>query len=204
MSEQPFGTDEAPAAAAAASPPAADAPHQFTPEELAAARAQLEAQGELDPAQRRDDIAEDQADLGMRIADKATADAVDPAELLRSIKSLQAQVDRLNSEKAAANVPDLVKYTTAIADHLQARADQHPAIHADPDHTYMPALETAAALVNDAQAAAESGDVAKVLDGIGALRRFLDRHGRHHPQQDNSYLHDLAGEAEEAAHKAAA
>jgi hypothetical protein len=178
---------------------------EFTPEELAAARAQLIAQGELDPqAQRDQTLAPD--DLGVQaVVDGARADEVDTADLLRQIKALQARTDALEREKALATAPDVVKYATALADHLQVLADQHPAVHADPDHTWMPALEAAAAAVNAASAAASgSGDPAKVTEHLDEVRRFLDRHARKHPAIDYGYHRDLLDEAGDAAAKLAA
>lgn len=174
-------------------------------EAQAAAASQIAAQSELAAPVSGGQPATSPADLGaLAAAEGASPDATDPRALLDSIKALQAQVDQLNRERQAANVPDTVKYATAIADHLQARADQHPVLHANPDQTWMPALETAADVVNAANDAAESGDVSKVLEGLDKLRAFFDRHGRKNPTQDYSYLHELADETQAAAQQHAA
>jgi hypothetical protein len=186
--------------------PAAPAPRtEFTPEELAAAREQLLAQGELAPRAQADQ-AVSPTDLGVQaVMDGAQADEVDTASLLRQIKALQARTDALEREKALATAPDVVKYATALADHLQVLADGHPVIHADPDHTWMPVLEHAASLVNAASdAAAGTGDPAAVTQHLDAIRQFIDRHARRHPAIDYGYHRDLLDEAGDAAAKLAA
>ena len=189
--------DQAPATAP-------EAPRQFTAAELAAARAQLIAQGELDPVVQRDQtVAPD--DLGVQaLVDGAAPAEVDTQAMLRSLQAMQARIDALEREKQLATAPDVVKYTTALADHLQALADANPAIHADPDHTWMPALEHAAAAVNAAQDAAAGGDPAAVSEHLDALQRFIDRHARRHTALDYGYQRDLIDEARDAAGKLAA
>lgn len=187
---------------AAAAPVAG--PREFTAEELDQARQLLAAQGETFAPVTAAPAA-DQSELGMQaLADGAQADEIDPAELLRSIQALQAQVSRLEAEKRTAQAPDVVKYADAIAGHLQALADANPVIHADPDHTLMPMLEHAAAAVNAAHDAADSGDPAPVHDQLDQLDRLVARHQRRFPGLHFGYVRDLLDEARDSAHKLAA
>jgi len=197
MSE-PAGTETT------AAPPAAG-PRQFTAEELDAARAQLLAQGgDLTPAQGASPPV-DGSELGMQaLAAGAEPDEVDTRALLASIQAMQAQIDGLQAEKKLATAPEVVKYATALADHLQARADMHPVIHADPDHTWMPVLERAADLVNAAQESAKTGDPAGLEKITADIRRFVTRHARRFPSIDYGYIQDLADETDDAAAKLAA
>lgn len=174
-------------------------PQQYTPEQAdAIAQAQLASQAEgVAPAQGTGP-AVSPADLGAQaLAEGARPDEVDTAELLSAIRALQSQVDRLTAEKRNANVPDVVKYSTAFADHLQAKADANPVIHSDPDHTYMPALEHAASMVN------ASGEGEDIGGHVAFLRRWLDRHARKFPSHDVDYLRELLDDVEESAARAA-
>jgi hypothetical protein len=151
------------------------------------------------------DPAEASAAVGMRLAAAgAAATDVDTGALLRMIQGLQAQVAALNAERSAAAAPDVVKYATAYADHLQAKADAHPVINADPDHTYLSGLRGAAHLVNAAEQAAATGTghdrlVTLAKDGAAWVRA----HARHFPAIDYDYLLQLAEEVAAAAVKAA-
>lgn len=183
-------------------PAPAEAPHEFTPDQLEAARQQLIAQG-ADLGQR--DTPVDSAGLGMQaLAAGAEPAEVDADALLRMLQAQQSQINALLAEKKLANAPEVVKYATALADHLQARADQNPAIHADPDHTWMPALEQAATLVNAANDAASSGEPGPVMDVVAGLEKWMATHARRFPALDYGYLIDLAGEVAGAAAKLAA
>lgn len=178
-----------------------EAPRQFTPEELAAARQQLLAAGELAPAAP----AADSSELGMQaLAAGAQAGEVDPHELLAMLKAQQARIDQLMAEKKLADAPEIVKYSTALADHLQVKADANPVLHADPDHTWNPALELAAQLVNASQEAAKTGQPGSLPELIGKVRTWVGRHQRKFPAIDYGYIQDLADEAEAAAGKLAA
>jgi hypothetical protein len=197
MSEQAEQTDVSTAAA----PPG---PRQFTPEELAAARQQLLDQGELDPAPPRDAVAEDQADLGVKVLQSgAEADEIDPGELLAAIRALQSKVDGLEREKRLSQAPDVVKYATALHDHLTAKALANPVINADPDHGFGPVLEQTATLKDAAADAADSGHPGQVEDLAGKVGAWVSRHARHFPQIDYSYVLDLAEDVATAAAKLA-
>lgn len=149
--------------------------------------------------------AADAESLGVQaVAAGAQADEVDPAALLAMLKAQQAKIDQLIAERNLATAPDVVKYATALADHLQVKADANPAIHADPDHTWMPALELAAGLVNSAQAAAASGQAGDIPAQVGRVRQWVARHQRRFPHMDYGYISDLADETEAAAAKLAA
>lgn len=199
MSEQ-AGTESAGFSEAAAPP----GPHQFTADELAAAREQLLAQGELDPVTARDTVAEDQADLGARVLQSgAEADEVDAADLLAAIRGLQSQVDALNREKRLSQAPDVVKYATALNDHLTAKALSNPTINADPDHGYGPVLEQTATLKDAAADAAGSGHPGQVEDLAGKIGKWVSAHARRFPQVDYSYVLDLAEDVATAASKLA-
>lgn len=208
MSEpQEFGTESAPGAA--------DAPaREFTPEELAQARAQLLAQGEdLSNAQGPP---VDPESLGAHaVGAGAEAAAVDPNELLAAIRGLQSKVDALEAEKRQANAPDVVKYTQALHDHLAGKAAAHPVIQANPDHSWGQApdaqganargvLASTHALVADAQGAADSGKVGHLAEDVGKVEDWVKRHARRFPQIDYSYILDLAAEAAGAVAKLAA
>ena len=199
MSEQ-AGTEDT-GFSQAAPPPG---PHQFTPDELAAARQQLIDQGELDPATARDSVVEDQAGLGARVLQSgAEADEVDPSELLAAIRGLQAQVDQLNREKKLSQAPDVVKYATALHDHLTAKALANPVINADPDHGYGPVLEQTASLKDAAADAADNGHPGPVEDLAGKVGKWVSAHARRFPQIDYSYVLDLAEDVATAASKLA-
>lgn len=149
------------------------------------------------------DTAEAGAELGMRLAASgAAATDVNTAELLQMIRGLQAQVEQLTATQNAATAPEVVKYATAFADHLQAKADAHPVINADPDHTYIPALQKAAQLVNAAENVAASGSghdnlVTLAKDAAGWVRL----HARKFPAIDYEYIAQLAEEVGSAAAK---
>lgn len=192
----------------------ADAPREFTAEELAQARAQLLAQGE--------DLAEaqgppvDPASLGTHaVAAGAEAASVDPNELLSSIRALQAQVAALEAEKRQANAPDVVKFTQALHDHLAGKAAAHPHTQADPDHSWGQApdaqgangrgvLADTAALVADAAQAAESGKVGNLGERVGKVEAWVKAHAKRFPHIDYSYVLDLAAEAAGAVARLAA
>jgi hypothetical protein len=181
-------------------PPAAE-PRQFTPEELEAAKAQLAAQAAAAP----EPLSVPESDLGVSmLASGAEADEVNPAELLASIRHMQARIDKLESEKRLETAPELVKYATAISDHLATKAAQNPAIDADPDHSYGPARDLAAELVSAAKDATTSGNTAEVGPVLGKVVSWVTRHARRHPHVDYSYVLELAEEAEQAAAKLAA
>lgn len=208
MSEpQEFGTES--------NPGAADAPRrEFTPEELAQARAQLEAQGEDLSAAQGPPV--DPASLGTHaVAAGAEAAQVDPNELLRAIRGLQAQVDALQAEKRQANAPEVVRYAQALHDHLAVKAAAHPVIQGDADYSWgqVPnaqgaggrgVLADTAALVGDAEAAADSGKVGHLGDDIGKVETWVKAHARRFPQIDYSYVLDLAAEAAGAVARLAA
>lgn len=192
MSEQPAETTGAAAPAG---------PRQFTPEELEEARQQLMAQGELSQAEP----AQDQAALGMQaLADGAQATEVDPGDMLAMIKSLQAKVAGLEAEKRLASAPDVVRLTTAVRDHLAAKAAAHPQIQLDPDHTWKPVLDQAGQLVHDAEAAADAGHPGSLGDDIGKVASWVTRHAKRFPHIDYGYILELAEDAAEAAAKLAA
>jgi len=182
-------------------PEAAAAGHrQFTPEELEAARAQLAEQD----AATGPSVSEAQMSAHL-VASGAEAASVDPAELLALIRGLQSKVDALTAEKRAATVPDVTKYATAIADHLQGKADASPVMQADPDHTLAPVLDLAGKLKDAAAAAADgSGDVGAVHGVLGDIASFVRRHARRNPQVDYSYVEELAEELADACAKLAA
>jgi hypothetical protein len=153
-----------------------------------------------------EDPAEAQAAVGMRIAAAgATATDVDAVALLRMIQGLQAQVAALTAQQVQAQAPEVVKYATAFADHLQAKADAHPVINSDPDHTFIPALRKAAGLVNAAEQVAASG---AGHEGLVTLAKdagaWIAAHARHFPAIDYDYLGQLAEEVAAAAVKLAA
>ena len=170
---------------------------QFTDDELAAARAQIAAQEAGAGAPPVDAAA-----MGRNLlAAGAEPAEVNPAELLTMIRAMQAKIDGLEREKKLAAAPELVKYATAIADHIAVKATTSPAIHADPDNTFQPGLDAAAALVGAARAATDSGDPAAVAGPLGKVVAFVTRHARRLPQLDYAYVLELAEELGEAAAK---
>lgn len=201
-----FGQGQAPAAEAA--------PREFTPEELAQARAQLLAQGEDLSSAQGPPV--DPASLGTHaVAAGAEAAQVDPQELLAAIRGLQAQVDALNAEKRQANAPDVVKYTQALHDHLAGKAAANPVLQSNPDHSWGQApdaqganargiLADTAAIVADAQAAADSGKVGHLAEDVGKVESWVKAHARRFPHLDYSYILDLTAEAAGAVAKLAA
>lgn len=180
--------------------PAQQAPaggYEFTPEQLAAARAQLEAQGELSPAAASPDtVATDGAGLGMRaLADGAQAAEVDSGELLRQIRAMQDRMDALEREKRMSTAPDVVKYATALHDHLSAKAAAHPLINLDADHGWGQVLEQTASIKEAAAAAAESGQPGTLKEDLGKVEAWVSRHARRFPQIDYTYVLELAEDA---------
>jgi hypothetical protein len=151
------------------------------------------------------DPAEASAEVGMRIAAAgATPTDVDTRALLAQLQALQARVDTLTQANVAAAAPPLVRYATAFADHLQAKADAHPTINADPDNTFIPALRSAAQLVNGAEYVAASGagheQLVNLAKDAGA---WVKAHARRFPQIDYDYILQLAEEVGSAAVKLA-
>ena len=149
------------------------------------------------------DPAEANAVVGMRVAQGgAAATDVDIEALLRTVQGLQAQVEQLTAERAVAGAPDVVKYATAYADHLQAKADAHPAINADPDHTFITGLRGAAKLVNAAESVAATGAGHDALVTLAKdAEAWIKLHARRFPALDYEYLAQLAGEVGSAAVK---
>ena len=166
----------------------------FTPEQLAAARDQLLAQGELDPAESGGGPPVGPGELGAQaLADGAEAAEADPGAMLRAIQALQAQVDALNAEKRATSAPPLVTYAQAVKDHLAAKQAAHPVIDADPDHSFAPAVELAGQLVDAAKQAGEpGGDTGPVTSKLAEVETWIKQHAKRFPQLDYSYLGDLA------------
>lgn len=149
------------------------------------------------------DPAEASAAVGMRLAQSgAAATDVDIEALLRTVQGLQAQVEQLTAERVSASAPDVVKYATAFADHLQAKADGHPVINADPDHTFITGLRHAAQLVNTAESVVASGSghdhLVTLAKDAGA---WITAHARRFPAIDYDYLGQLAEEVASAAVK---
>jgi hypothetical protein len=158
------------------------------------------------PAPAPADPADASAELGMRLAGAgAAATDVDAAALLQQLRALQRQVDQLTAQQTAAQAPDVVKYAVAFADHLQAKADAHPVINADPDHTFIPALHKAAQMVNGAEQVAAGGTG---HEGLVTLARdagkWVELHARRFKGIDYDYLLQLAAEVASAAAKLAA
>lgn len=194
--------------------PAAEAPREFTPEELDQARAQLLAQGEDLSAAQGPPV--DSASLGTHaVAAGAEAASVDPNELLAAIRQLQGQVDALEAEKRQANAPDVVKYTQALHDHLAGKAAANPVLQANPDHSWGQApdaqgangrgvLADTAALLADAQTAADSGKVGHLAEDVSKVESWVKAHARRFPHLDYSYILDLTAEAAGAVAKLAA
>jgi phosphohistidine swiveling domain-containing protein len=139
----------------------------------------------------------------MRLAASgAAATDVDPAALLRQMQALQAQVDALTAAKVQDKAPEVVRYATALADHLQAKADAHPTINADPDHTFIPALHKVAQLVNAAEGVvAHSTGHDHVITLAKDVGAWVSAHARKFPAIDYDYLLQLAEEAAGAAAK---
>ena len=136
----------------------------------------------------QDSPAADQAQLGAQVAaGGAQADEVDVQQLLRGMQAMQARIDALEAEKSAGQQSEIERYTSALADHLQVHADQHPGIHSDPDHTFMPSLERAAQAANTAS----DGNPADVLPHLDFIERWVTRHGRRYPGIDYSYVLQL-------------
>lgn len=200
MSEPTFGTEDTGFGPAEQAPAPVSAPaggFQFTPEQLAAARQQLLDQGELDPAAKGGpDVAEDSATLGMKaLADGAQSSEVDTGELLRQIQAMQSRMDTLEREKRMSTAPEVVKYATALHDHLTAKAAAHPAIAADPDHNWGQVLEQTASIKEAAATAAESGKPGTLKDDLGKVAAWVSRHAKRFPQIDYSYVLELAEDA---------
>lgn len=151
------------------------------------------------------DPADASAALGMQIAAAGgSATEVDTGALLRMIQNLQAQVTALTAAQVSAQAPEVVKYATAFADHLQAKADAHPVINADPDHTFIPALRKAAHLVNAAEAVAASGTGHEDLVSLAKdAAAWVAAHARRFPAIDYEYILQLAEEVAGAAVKLA-
>jgi hypothetical protein len=187
------GWDTPASSPAPASP--AEAPREFTADELEAARAQLAAQGaDLGTGQ-----AASGADLGAQaVAAGAAPTEVDAQALLEQVRALQARVANMEHASRMAQAPDVVKYATALRDHLAVKANQHPAIAADPDHNFNAVLGAANDLVSGAEAAAESGNPGKLGAEVGAVESWVAKHARRFPHIDYSYILDLAGEAAQA------
>lgn len=185
--------------------PAAPAgPRQFSADELAEARRQLIEQGELNPVERRDDIAADQEDLGTQVlASGAEAADVDVSQLLATIQTMQRRMDKLEAEKKLSNAPDVVKYATALFDHLTAKSAAHPVLAADPSN-FGPGLDQAAALKDSAVAAGESGQAGSLEADAGKLGQWVARQARRLPQLDLGYIAELAEEVGGAAAELAA
>jgi hypothetical protein len=149
------------------------------------------------------DPADAAAAVGARIAAAgAAATDVDIEAMFRSIKSLEAQVAQLTAERVQAQAPEVVKYATAFADHLQAKADAHPVINADLDHTFIPALRHAAKLVNAAeQVAATGAGHAELVSLAKDAEGWVRAHARRFPAIDYDYILQLAEEVGSAAVK---
>lgn len=182
---------------------------QFTAEELAAARDQLIAQGDLAPAGAVGAAAlPDSAALGFQaLADGAEAANPDVGEMLATIRMMHERISQLEAAKGLDTAPAVVRYAVALFDHLSAKAAAHPVINADLDHGYAPALKLAGAARDAAAKAAETPTAAAVADTgskVAELERWIVAHARRFPQVDYSYLIDLAAEAAGAVAKLAA
>jgi hypothetical protein len=179
---------------------------EFTPDELAAAAQQLAAQnvGVTGPE------VGSPVDLGAQaVAAGAEATEVDAGGLLAQIRALTDRVNQMESDKRKAEAPAVVRYATALRDHLALKADAHPATQADPDHSWgkLPAqdghggagvLGAVSQLVTHAEAAAESGHAGNLGKEVGAVESWVNRHAKRFPHIDYSYILDLAGEAAQA------
>lgn len=178
-----------------------DGPRQFTPEELEQARAQLAAQeppGDGPPV--------DSVGMGMDLVSKgAEAADVDAADMLAMIKSLSAKVARMEAEKRLEHAPDVVRYATAIRDHLQAKADANPALHSAAEHSWNPGIDLAGKLVDEAGSAADAGKPSTALHNmLSDMEKWVNRFARRHPGLDHNYIVELIEEAADAALKLAA
>jgi hypothetical protein len=155
-------------------------------------------------------------DLGRAaVAAGAEAADVDANELLASIRALQNRVNLLEAEKRAASAPAVVRYAEAIRDHLATKAAQHPAVQADPDHSYgklpdasgaggLGVLGAASHLAVTAAQAADSGKPGSFGTELGHIVTWVQRHARRFPAIDHGYILELAEEAALAATKLAA
>lgn len=168
---------------------------EFTPEQLAAAREQLIAQGELAaPAAP--------AHLGQTVLESgAMPDQIDAIALLHQIQAMQAQLDQMAAEKKAELAPDVVKYAEAAMDHLTAKAVAHPMIGADPDWNYGTGLETLAGLKEAAAEAADAAAPGRVADAAAKAEAWVRQHAAHFPHIDYGYILQLITEAGVAAAK---
>lgn len=177
---------------------------QYTPEQIAAARALLSDVGELDPAAQRDQAATPD-DLAAQIH-AAGAEAADPdvGALLDQIRAMQSRMDKLEAEKRAQNAPDVVKYAQALNDHLAAKAAAHPVVDANPDTSFGPGLKLTAALVSAAGDAADANKPGTLERDSDQVVRWLTQQARRAPHLDLGYLAELAGEVAGAAVKLAA
>lgn len=149
------------------------------------------------------DPAQAAAAVGMRLAQAgAAATDVDTGALLAMIQQLQAQMAQMTAAQGSTGGPDVVKFATAFADHLQAKADAHPVINADPTDTYIPALQKAAELVNTAHQVAATG---QGHEGLVNLAReavqWTAAHARKFPAIDYDYILELGHEVASAAAK---
>lgn len=179
----------------------------YSPEVLEAARQLVEQQKAAAPPQGTGPAATEQDIASELLAAGAEPAEVDTAKLLAMIQAQQRQLDKLLAEKRAERAPAVVSYADAIGDHLAAKAAANPAIHADPDYSWQPALETAARLSAAARSAADAeggGDVSAVKAQTAAVRKFAARHARRHPQIDHGYVLELCDEADDAADELAA
>jgi len=200
--------------------PPAEAPREFTKDELEQARQQLVSQGaDLGPSggsTAPNDVAESGAALGMHaLAAGAEAADVDTAAMLRAIKELSAKVSALEAEKRLASAPDVVKYAHGLHDHLLAKSYQHPGVQADADHTYGQApresgeggkgvLGATGRLITAAEAAADTGDPGTIAAEAAKVGTWVTRHARRFPHIDYSYVLELAEDLGGAALKLAA
>lgn len=149
-------------------------------------------------------------ELAMQIAARQQAAGLPPSTevdanaLLAQIQRLQASVEALEAEKRASNAPEVLTLATAAADHLQAKADANPVIHADPDYTWHPVLEKAVALTGQAQAAADTGDTAHLERIAADIGDWVAAHAKRFPSLDYSVITDLLDRTVTAARKLAA
>lgn len=152
-----------------------------------------------------EDPAEAAAALGMHIAGAGgAATDVDVNQLYAHIKRLEEQFASLQQSQAHVQAPEVVKYATALADHLQAKADANPVVNADPDHTWYPALVKAAQLVNGAEQAIATGTGHSELVTLAKdVAGWVRQHARRFPAIDYDYVLQLAEETAGAAVKAA-
>jgi len=165
---------------------------------VTAATPQPTGQGTAPP-----DPAEASAALGMSIAGAGgAATDVDAGQLLAYIRRLEARFEQLQQAQAVQQAPEVVTYATALADHLQAKADANPVVNADADHTYYPALVQAAQLVNAARATAQTGQGHEQLVTLAKnVAGWVRLHARKFPAIDYEYILQLAEETAGAAVK---